>query len=104
MGRNWPALDVPSDQSELLFAAIDDFSPTAVEERENGLRVFFATPASRDSAVAALLQNFRVTPIDVDDEDWARRSQENLKPISVGRITVLPSPEPRVPSPESISS
>src|SRR4029077_13379275 len=68
-----------------------------------GLRIFFATSAARDAAVAALLQNFRVSPIDVDDEDWARRSQENLKPISVGRITVFPSPEPRVPSPESIA-
>jgi len=101
--KNWPALDASCDQPDLLLAAVDDFSPTAVEERDDGLRVFFATSTARDAAVAALLQNFRITPIDVDDEDWARRSQQNLKPISVGRVTVLPSPEARVPSPESIA-
>jgi len=65
--------------------------------------VFFATQASRDAAVAALVPQFRVSPVDVDDEDWARRSQENLSPITVGRITVLPRPELRAPSPESVA-
>ena len=65
--------------------------------------MFFATQASRDAAVAALVPQFRVSPVDVDDEDWARRSQENLSPITVGRITVLPRPELRAPSPESVA-
>jgi ribosomal protein L11 methyltransferase len=101
--KTWPALDSSSDNPELLLAAVDDFSPTAVEERDQGLRIFFATSAARDAAVSALLQNFRVSPIDVDDEDWARRSQENLAPITVGRITVVPRAigEPRAQSPES---
>jgi ribosomal protein L11 methyltransferase len=69
--------------------------------------VFFATQASRDAAVAALVPQFRVSPVDVDDEDWARRSQEGLTAITVGRVTVVPSLQSpvsspnRVPSPES---
>ena len=70
---------------------MDDFSPTAVEERDSGLRVFFATPTARDAAVSALGRQFSITAIDVDDEDWARRSQENLSSIVVGRITVVPT-------------
>ena len=96
--KNWPALDAASDQSDLLLAAVDDFSPTAVEERDNGLRVFFATPAARDAAISALAERFAVAPVDVDDEDWARRSQENLSPITVGQITVTPK-VPALPAP-----
>ena len=103
MGKNWPAFDASCDQPDLLLAAADDFSPTAVEERDDSLRVFFASPAARDSAVEALRPRFSVVPVDVPDDDWARRSQENLTPITVGRVTVLPSPESRAPSPESIA-
>jgi len=102
LGKHWPALDAPSDQSELLLAAADDFSPTAVEERDSGLRVFFATPAARDAAVDSLRHQFSVRAVDVDDEDWARRSQESLSPITVGRITIVPSPEYRAPSTGSV--
>ena len=48
----------------------------------------------RDDAVVALQPQFRVSPVDVPDDDWARRSQENLKPITVGRITVAPRERP----------
>jgi ribosomal protein L11 methyltransferase len=101
--KNWPALDACCDQPDLLLAAVDDFSPTAVEERDDTLRVFFAAPAARDSAVEALGRQFSVQPVDVSDEDWARRSQDNLAPITVGRITIVPraTSEPRAPSPEA---
>jgi ribosomal protein L11 methyltransferase len=89
--KSWPALDASCDQPDLLLAAVDDFTPTAVEERDSSLRVFFATSAARDAAVSALAGRFSVEPVDVDDEDWARRSQENLAPITVGCITVVPS-------------
>jgi ribosomal protein L11 methyltransferase len=103
LGKNWPALDAPSDQSELLLAAADDFSPTAVEERDSGLRVFFATPAARDAAVNSLRHQFSVRAVDVDDEDWARRSQESLTAITVGRITVVPSLQSSVSSPGTLA-
>jgi len=96
----WPALDVGG--SELALAAVDDFAPVAVEERETGARVFFTTAADRDAARAALAAAlFPADPIDVADEDWARRSQDGLTPVTVGRITVAPPWNiPVAPSPE----
>ena len=88
--KTYAALDVRTDSSDLLLAIVDDFGPTAVEERDTSVRVFFATTSDRDEAQRALAPRFDVSAIDVDDEDWARRSQENLKAITVGRITVAP--------------
>ena len=85
-----PALDVRCGNPDLMLATVDDFSPTAVEERSDLLRVFFARSADRDAARRALAPSFSVAVIDVPDEDWARRSQEHLKPITVGRITIAP--------------
>jgi len=99
--RYYPALDVVGE-SDLVLVAVDDFSPTAIEGHDEGFRVFFVDAASRDAARASLSQRFAVTPIDVSDEDWARRSQEGLAPISVGRITVLPNPESRTPNPDIV--
>ncbi len=94
MGRVWPALDVrrAGIDPDLLFAAADDFSPTAIEERDAALRVFFATAAARDQAGAALSARFSLTPVDVDDEDWARRGQPDLAPVVVGRLVVRSAP------------
>jgi ribosomal protein L11 methyltransferase len=87
----WPALDLTS-ADDLLLAALDDFSPTASEELDNGVRVFFVSREQRDRAQAALRdRGIAAVPIEVSDEDWAVRSQQNLTPITVGRITVLPS-------------
>jgi ribosomal protein L11 methyltransferase len=86
---HYPAINVGHvTDPDLLAAAVDEFSPTAIESRESDIRIFFATPADRDAACAALAATFDITAIDVADEDWARRSQENLEPITVGRITV----------------
>jgi ribosomal protein L11 methyltransferase len=103
--KQYPAIDVRTDAPDLLLAIVDDFSPTAVEERDASVRVFFSTAGDRDAARRALAPRFDVTPIDVPDEDWARRSQENLKPITVGRITVAPpwATEPLDLSPESFA-
>lgn len=88
--KRWPALDIGGPDPDLLLALLDDFQPTAVEERADELRAFFADPRQRDAACDALSPRFMVRAVDVPDEDWARRSQEDLKPITVGRITVTP--------------
>jgi ribosomal protein L11 methyltransferase len=89
--KTWPAIDVePGAQIDLLLAEVDDFHPTAIEEVENRLRIFFTAPADRDRAAHALQEKFHASPVNVGDDDWARRSQENLTPITVGRIVVAP--------------
>lgn len=88
--KQYPAIDVRTGTSDFILAIVDDFGPTAVEERDTSVRVFFSTPRDRDEAQRALAPRFEVTAVDISDEDWARRSQDNLKPITVGRITVAP--------------
>jgi len=101
LGKTWPALDVTGDH-DLILAAADDYSPTAVEERDTTLRIFFATAEARDRAANALQLRFSVAAIDVDDEDWARRSQQDLSPITVGRITIHSNPKSLIPNPDAI--
>ena len=88
----FPALQVHGAESDMILAIVDDYSPTAVDERGPAMRVFFAAAGPRDAAHTALAAaGVTVERIEVDDEDWARRSQENLAPITVGRITVYPA-------------
>ena len=106
MGKTWPAVDISISSGadpDLVLAAADDYSPTAVEERDDSLRIFFATPEIRDRAADALRASFPVMALDVDDEDWARRSQQNLTPITVGKLTVVASRQSPVTSPETIA-
>ena len=98
MAKRYPAVDLAGPPSDLLLALVDDFGPTAIEERDGVTRVFFAAADERDRAVSALALRFDATSVDVPDEDWARRSQENLTPVVVGRITVAP-PWARVAQP-----
>lgn len=114
----YPALDLrfapgpgAGSLQDFLYAELDGFEPVAIHEYEtgDGWRVFFRAPAQRDAARAALLSEFRnalldLSPVDVDDEDWARRSQADLKAVRVGRIVVAPPwdlPSPGLPSPQA---
>lgn len=101
MGKAWPALDihVPScdpQLQELVLAELDDFQPTAIQEPDDAsrLRAFFTSPESRDDAARALARSFGahlfVESINVDDEDWAARSQSQLSAITIGRVVVAP--------------
>ena len=90
----YPALDVSGVEAALALAVADDFSPSAAEEHADRITVFFATAADRDGAREAIGRELPVALVvarEVDDEDWARRSQENLEPITVGRIVVVPA-------------
>jgi ribosomal protein L11 methyltransferase len=116
LGKRWPALDVFGDgqDEQRGFYLADDYGPTAVQEIDGGLRFFFSSSTDRDCAAEMLEPHLRVSPVDVPDDDWAQRSQEDLSPISVGRIIVTPpwhagpvpratSHEPRAASPISIT-
>ncbi len=102
----WPALDVRSSRpgaldpvhAEFVLAAVHDFGPTAAEEHSAGVRVFFATAERRDAAGADLAAGplagiLALRSIEVADDDWARRSQADLQPVRVGRITIHPNPD-----------
>jgi len=98
----FPALDIrfiseaePAfDLHDRLMAGLDDFHPTAIEESATVWRVFFDSQASRDQASAWLRAagDPRVTceRVEVEDEDWARRSQADLQPVRAGRFVVTP--------------
>ena len=112
----YPALSVTGPDGEFVLAVVDDYFPTAADQNGNSLTIYFRDARVRDAAKQAVVTAFPDALIEareVDDEDWARRSQENLQPITVGRITVCPSfrdlrllhpsAEPRVPSPVEIT-
>lgn len=80
----------------MLYAELDSFEPVAIHEHEtgDGWRVFFRSRAQRDGARRALASEFEnaleLSAIDVEDEDWARRSQAALRAVRAGRIVVAP--------------
>jgi ribosomal protein L11 methyltransferase len=99
--RAVPALDLHGaaslDEWGLVAAALDDFPVVAIHETgtdaEPAWRVFFRGEAARDRAATTLIASFpalTITPVLVEDEDWARRSQAALRAIQVGRLIIAP--------------
>jgi len=80
------------DPLDRLLASVDDDAPTAVEERDEAVRIFFATPGARDAAARRLSadRGLACAAVDVSDEDWAARSQSALGSVQVGAIVVAP--------------
>ena len=102
--KAYPAIDIQTDSPDLALAFADDFGPTAVDGQHAGsVRIFFPSSDRRDAALRELASRFDVSAVDVPDEDWARRSQENLTPVTVGRITLHPTAESRRADPNPLA-
>ncbi len=90
--KKWPALDIQGADDRLLLL-LDDFTPTAIEDTASGIRAFFPSPEPRDAARQRFAaEGIGAESIDVPDDDWAVRSQQNLAPVTVGGITVVADP------------
>ena len=94
---------------ERLIELLADYDLVAVHEDDlTSPRVWtahFAAPSARDAAAATLRAQMKAGPadgaqptaldldieaIDIEDGDWARRTQADLPAIRVGRIVVAP--------------
>jgi ribosomal protein L11 methyltransferase len=94
---SWPALEVQqadADALELIQAFLTDFDVAAIDNNVPELPLFFFhDSAERERAAAALTQAFPMISVraeDVLDEDWAARSQANLRAITVRNLTIAP--------------
>jgi ribosomal protein L11 methyltransferase len=89
---DWPT--APADELvDRLLAEIDDCRPTALEPRDRGVRLFFASDDTRVRAVEltrAFDGTVTLSAVDVPDEAWAERSQARIEPIRVGRFVITP--------------
>ncbi|HEX7087393.1 MAG TPA: 50S ribosomal protein L11 methyltransferase [Vicinamibacterales bacterium] len=106
MPRRIPVLDLhfpgPDPAPDLLdraALALDEAAPSAVHEMDGDAgpvwRVFFADAAATGEARARLEAELGPLGIDVraseiEDEDWAARSQSDLTRVTIGRVTVAP--------------
>ena len=89
----------PDGLKELASSALDDCGVMAIEEPADQVwRVCFRETADRDDAARRLGgladRGLRIEAVDLDDEDWARRSQAALTAIRVGAIIVAPPWDP----------
>ncbi len=95
----FPVLAPDSDLPDRVTLALDDLALAAVHESGTDAqpvwRVFLDVPSDTDRAQRHLAQQFAADgiatlAIEIDDEDWAARSQAHLTRITVGAITVAP--------------
>jgi ribosomal protein L11 methyltransferase len=82
-----------------LLASLADFDLVAVQEDDltapSEWIAHFGSSDARDAAEAAVADEsefalIEVTRTEVEDEDWARRTQADLPAIRIGRIIVAP--------------
>jgi ribosomal protein L11 methyltransferase len=104
----WPAVEIVFPGSaganapgtltlqDRVLADLDGLEIVAIAEQPGDTwHVFFRSEAERSAAIARLHairtpHAIAIRTIDVDDEDWARRSQASLRTVRAGRIAVSP--------------
>jgi ribosomal protein L11 methyltransferase len=98
---------------ERLAALLSEHDLVAIHEDDiddpRAWTAHFADAASRDQALAAVTGDPEFTAIDarateIEDEDWARRTQADLPAIKIGRVIVAPPwdmPHPASRNPNS---
>ena len=90
--------DTTSADRDRLVALLADHDLLAIQEDDvaapRAWTAHFGSAAARDAARAAIAGEggfpVETDPIDVEDEDWARRTQADLPAIRVGRVIVAP--------------
>jgi ribosomal protein L11 methyltransferase len=95
---SWWAIDVRTtpEQREWLSAWLVARTGQAVEERDDGALVTFATDAEAADALIAEIAAAGEAPAEIsrrplDEVDWSVRWREGLGPRTFGRLTVSPS-------------
>jgi ribosomal protein L11 methyltransferase len=93
------ALRFPQDDPvirDLVAAEIDGSDATAIHDADDHeWRVFYPSASTRDDAALHLepfcrSHGIAISPIEVEDDDWARKSQAALTSVRVGNIIVSP--------------
>ena len=80
---------------DAVAAVVDDFAPFAIDAPAPGrVRVYFTTETDRDAARAAVTAvcgpRVQTSATSVSDQNWAARSQADLRSIQVGRVVIAP--------------
>jgi len=84
---------------ERLVAVLSDYDLVAIHEDDldspSAWTAHFATATARDAAADALAAEAEFTRIEVsraeiEDDDWARRTQADLPAIRIGGVTIAP--------------
>jgi ribosomal protein L11 methyltransferase len=96
---SFPSLSTHPDLPDRVAVALDEAGLAAVHEAgtdgEPVWRVFLTDPAQTDRVAAQLREAFaadgcHVVVLEVEDEDWAARTQAHLTHVRVGRLVVAP--------------